>query len=91
MATLIRANHDDLISLAKALGLNLDPASTKKAVVSLLQGEITKRMDVPVTGQDSAPLEDYSPILPLVGGSGDAPPPHDNSDDKGDGEGSDER
>ena len=90
MATLIRANHNDLISLAKALGLNLDPASTKKMVVSLLQGEMTKRMDVPVTGQDSTPLEDFTPVLPIMGDSGDAPPPSDNSGDKGDGEGSDE-
>ena len=80
MATLIRANHADLLSLAKVMGLNPDPTLTKKEMVSLLQRVVTE--------QESAPLEE--PILPIAGGSGDAPPPHDNSDDKGDGEGSDD-
>jgi len=43
-------------------------------------------MGVQVTGSNLSPLEDFTPILPIVGGSGDAPPPSDNSGDKGDGD-----
>jgi len=82
MASLIKANRLDLFCLTKVLGLNPDQTLVKKELTSLLQGEIKKRMDI--LEQDSAPPED-APILPFIGGSGDAPP-NDNSDEK-DGEG----
>ena len=87
MASFIHANRDDLLCLAKALGLNSDPAWTKKAMVPLLQGEMKKRMEI--LEQFSAPPED-APILPVIGGSsGDAPPPPNERKSDG-GEGSDD-
>ena len=86
MASFIRANGDDLFLLAKVLGLNPGQALVKKELVPPLQGEMSKRMGVQVTGSNPSPLEDFTPILPIVGRSGDAPPPSGNSDDKGDGE-----
>jgi hypothetical protein len=80
MASFIHANRSDLFFLAKALGLNPDQALAKKELVPLLQEEMSQRLT-------PTPPED-APILPVIEGSGDAPP-NDNSDEQ-DGEGSDD-
>ena len=87
MASFIKANREDLFCLAKVLGLNSDQTLVKKELISLLQGEMKKRMEI--LEQDSAPPED-APILPVIGGSsGDAPPPPNERKSDG-GEGSDD-